>query len=60
MRLLDPPPDEQGTTYAIQYFCESVELLQGYWKEYAPALQAGHTQRYKDKFVAFRTVMELV
>ncbi len=60
MRLLDPPADEQGTTYAIQYFCESMGTLQGYWKDFAPALQADHTQRYKDKFVAFRTVMELV
>jgi hypothetical protein len=60
MRLLDPPADEQGTTYAIQYFCKNIETLQRYWKEHAPALQADHAQRYKDRFVAFRTIMELV
>ncbi len=60
MRLLDPPPDEQGTTYAIQYFCKNIETLRHYWKEFAPALQADHTERYKDRFVAFRTIMEMV
>ncbi|MEO1257943.1 MAG: DUF4286 family protein [Bacteroidota bacterium] len=60
MRLIDPPTDEQGTTYAIQYFCKDVKTLQHYWQKYAPALQADHTERYSGKFGAFRTVMELV
>ena len=60
MRLLDPPADEEGVTYAIQYFCKNMETLRHYWKNFAPALQADHTQRYEGKFVAFRTVMELV
>jgi len=60
MRLLDPPPDSQGTTYAIQYYCETSDILQKYWANFAPALQKDHTERYKGKFVAFRTVMELV
>ena len=60
MRLIDPPMDEQGTSYAIQYFCKDLQTLQHYWKEHAPALQADHTNRYKGRFGAFRTVMELV
>lgn len=60
MRLIDPPADEQGVTYAIQYFCKNMNMLQGYWKNFAPALQADHTERYKDKFVAFRTVLKVV
>ena len=60
MRLIDPPADVQGTTFAIQYFCKNMETLRHYWKVLAPALQADHTQRYEGKFVAFRTVMEVV
>ncbi|HFA50143.1 MAG TPA: DUF4286 family protein [Bacteroidetes bacterium] len=60
MRLLEPPADEQGTTYAVQYFCKDMETLQHYSKQHAPALQADHMERYKGKYVAFRTVMEVV
>jgi hypothetical protein len=59
MRMLDPP-DEDGFTYAIQYFCENMETLRRYWQESASALQAAHTERFKGKFVAFRTVMEVL
>ena len=60
MRLLDPPPDEEGVTYAFQYFCKNMDNLRSYWENFAPELQADHKQRYEGKFVAFRTVMELV
>ena len=60
MRMIDPPADAQGITYAIQYFCESVGTLRDYWEKHAPALQADHTKRYDGKFVAFRTVMRQV
>ena len=59
MRLLEPS-DEDGYTYAIQYFCETIELLRQYQRECSPALQASHTERYRGKFVAFRTIMEVV
>ncbi len=49
-----------GITYSIQYLCKSMEDLQRYQSEHAPGLQAKHTQRYKDKFTAFRTVLEVV
>lgn len=60
MCLLEPPPDGQGTTYAIQYFCNDLDTLKQYWKIHAPSLQADHTERYKGRFVAFRTVMQVV
>ena len=53
--------DEQdGLTYSIQYRCDSMENLNRYIKDYAPALQQKHTARYKDRFVAFRTLLELL
>lgn len=60
MRMIDPPADGQGITYAVQYFCESVGILRDYWEKHAPALQKDHTERYEGKFVAFRTVLRQV
>lgn len=60
MRMIDPPADRQGITYAIQYFCENVGTLRDYWEKHAPPLQAEHTERYEGKFVAFRTVLREV
>jgi len=60
-RMLRVLVDEtDGKTYSIQYTCESMEVLEAYQREDAPKLQAEHTQRYKDKFVAFRTLLEVV
>ena len=60
MRLLDPPADEEGITYAIQYYCKNIGALKPYWDEEASTVQAKHSKRYEGKFVAFRTVMKLV
>jgi len=35
-------------------------MIEQYQKEFATALQADHSARYKDKFVAFRTLLEEV
>jgi hypothetical protein len=50
--------EEDGKTYSIQYRISSWEKLNSYQKEHAPRLQKEHTDRYKDKFVAFRTLLE--
>ncbi len=47
-------------TYAIQYTCDSLELAETYRERFAPALQEESRRRYKDKTVAFRTLLELV
>jgi hypothetical protein len=52
--------DSGGKTYAIQYTARNMEDLMEYQREHAPALQAKHTERYKDRFVAFRTVLEII
>ncbi len=50
--------ETDGITYAIQYSCTDIAVLDKYQKEYAPALQKEHTEKYKEKFVAFRTILE--
>lgn len=52
--------EADGITYAIQYFCDSFENYMQYQKEHAPTLQQAHADKYKDKFVAFRTLMRAV
>lgn len=59
MRLLTETSND-GYTYAIQYVCASMQDLERYQKEFASVLQAEHLERYKDKFVAFRTILQVV
>ena len=57
-RILHNEPD--GVTYAIQYFCASMKDFEQYQRVHAKVLQADHTQRYEGKYVAFRTLMEVI
>ena len=52
--------DEKETTYAIQYTFWKMDDLHAYQKEHAPRLQKEHAERFKDKFAAFRTVLEII
>jgi len=53
--------EEDGAiTYSIQYQCENMKTLHRYQAHYASALQAKHSSRYLGKFVAFRTLMEVI
>lgn len=59
-KLISPPEENEGTTYSVQYFANSLQKLDNYLENYAPALIQKHAERYRDHFVAFRTVLELV
>jgi len=59
LRLLGDE-DSGGTTYAIQYTCASLAEYEKYRNEFAPALQQETMKLFKDKFVAFRTLLETV
>ena len=52
--------EEQGTTYSFQYTCANLEDLREYQKLHAPKLQKDVTDRYPNKFVAFRSILEVV
>jgi hypothetical protein len=52
--------EEQGTTYSIQYTAPDMATYERYKQEHAPALQKEVQERYPDKFVAFRTLLEVV
>jgi len=57
-RLLDV--EDEGSTYSVQYSCNSLEEYRAYKEKHAPKMQKESIDRFKDKFVAFRTLMEVV
>ena len=57
-RIIKDQPE--GISYAVQYVCKDMKTLHHYQVNFAQKLQAQHTDRYKEKFVAFRTLMEIV
>ena len=58
LRLLNE--EEGGITYAVQYYCISVEQLEEYQAICAPALRADMEKRFAGKYVSFRTTLEVV
>ena len=52
--------EEKETTYAVQYTFKQMEDLVAYRKEHASRLQKEHSEKFKDKFTAFRTVLEII
>ncbi len=51
--------EESGTTYSIQYEVKDLETIKLYQQMYAPKLQEEHTEKFKNKFVAFRTILRV-
>ncbi|MGI4873964.1 MAG: DUF4286 family protein [Janthinobacterium lividum] len=58
LRLLNEEDD--GITYAAQYFAISLEQLEAYQQHFAPALRADMDKRFAGQYVSFRTVLEVV
>ncbi|GJM33096.1 MAG: hypothetical protein DHS20C18_20970 [Saprospiraceae bacterium] len=52
--------ETDGITYAIQYVCNGMTEYQLYQEKHAYSMQQSHHDRYKDNYVAFRTLMETV
>ena len=59
-RILKVLSDDDGHTYSIQYTYDSADKLKEYLEKYAPQLQQDHLKKYRDKFVAFRTLLKEV
>jgi len=52
--------EDEGHTYSIQYRFLEISDIERYQKEYAQALQTETAKRFKDKFAAFRTILQQV
>ena len=59
VKLLDVDESE-AITYAIQYYASSRELLDKYLDEHAAGVRKKGVEKWGERFVAFRTIMEVI
>ncbi len=59
LRLLDTDDDE-GPTYAVQYFTESKANYNRYIDKYAGQMRQKVFDKWGNQFIAFRSLMEVV
>ena len=52
--------EDEGATYSVQYFFNTMEDMERYQQQHAPQLQREHKERYGEKALAFRTLLELL
>jgi hypothetical protein len=52
--------EDSGTTYAIQYTLKEIKDFLTYSDNYAPALRQKTLDKYGNKAIAFRTLLEVV
>ena len=58
LKILDSP--NEGVTFCAQYVVENLVDYEDYQQNFAPALQADLQQKFENKFVAFRSLMEFI
>jgi hypothetical protein len=59
VRLLEVD-DSEGPTYAIQYFADSKADYNRYIEIHSSKMQKVSFEKWADRFIAFRSVMEVV
>lgn len=59
VRLLEVD-DSDGPTYAIQYFANSKADYNRYIELHVPAMRKKTLEKWGERFIAFRSVMEVV
>lgn len=59
LRLLETDESE-GPTYAVQYTAESKSLYNLYIEKYAAEMRRLSFEKWGDRFIAFRSVMQIV
>ncbi|HOZ78722.1 MAG TPA: DUF4286 family protein [Ferruginibacter sp.] len=52
--------DSEGPTYAVQYHAESKALYNTYIENHAPEMRQRSFDKWGNRFVAFRSVMQVV
>jgi hypothetical protein len=59
LRLIEVD-DSEGPTYAVQYYAESKGIYNNYIENHAAQMRQKSFDKWGDKFIAFRSVMEVV
>lgn len=52
--------EDEGETYSTQYTFKAMQDIEAYQQEEAPRLQADMKRLYDGKYIAFRTLLEIV
>jgi hypothetical protein len=52
--------DEEGITYAVQYHAESRALYNRYMDQFSAEMRKKALDKWGDKIISFRTLMQLV
>ena len=52
--------EDEGITYSVQYTFLNMSDMEEYREKHAGRLQKDSYDKFKDKFVAFRTLLEIV
>lgn len=60
LKLQTQESDDEGINYAIQYTCNNIETLEQYRREFGPSLQAKTLEKYGNKVLAYRSVLEII
>ena len=58
LRLTEP--ENEGITYCAQYITDNYENLEDYRNNYSPKFQEEIQQKFQNKLVAFRSVLEKI
>lgn len=59
LRLIEVD-DSEGPTYAVQYYAESKANYNRYIENYAPEMRQRSFVKWGNRFIAFRSVMQVV
>jgi hypothetical protein len=60
LQLLEPVDDDDALTYTVQFFAESKSLYNNYIEKFAPAMRQKSFDKWGDKFISFRSVMQVI
>jgi hypothetical protein len=52
--------ENNGTTYSVQYYFNTMSDYERYQEKYAPVLRQEGVKKFGEKMVAFRTLLEIV
>jgi hypothetical protein len=52
--------ETDGVTFSAQYECDTLEKYNTYISEYAPTMREKGFKRFGGRFIAFRSVMEVL
>jgi hypothetical protein len=59
-KLLEQDEQDDGITYVVQYFAPSLQHYQHYIDTMAPALRQKAFDKWGNRFIAFRSLMQVV